>query len=156
MRQYIRYSSYAKEQVEEAVKNSKSWREVIQYLNPDSKGYRGSESNIKKTAVKFGIDFSHFRGLYFNLGRKFGPKKPIEDYFNGASISSNELKKRLIKEKIKEEKCECCNNTHWLDIKIPLELHHKDANPKNNKLENLEIICANCHYYRHLKDREFL
>jgi len=156
MRQYKRYSSYTKEQVEKAVKNSLSWREVIKYLNPDAKGYRGSESNMKKTAVKFGIDFSHFRGLYFNLGKKLGPKRPIEDYFNGVPINSDTLKKRLFREGIKEKRCECCKNTHWLDMEISLELHHKDKNPNNNKLENLEITCANCHSYRHKKDKEKL
>jgi len=145
------YKTYSKEQIEIAIKNSKCWREVMAFLNPDNKGYRGSEYNIKKTAIKFGLTFPHFVGSNWSKGKNLGPKKPIEDYFNGANISSNNLKKRLIKEGIRENKCECCGNFKWLDINIPLELHHKDGNHKNNKLENLEIICANCHYYKHKK-----
>ena len=29
--------------------------------------------------------------------------------------------------------------------KIPLSLHHIDGNYKNNKVENLELLCPNCH-----------
>ncbi len=33
----------------------------------------------------------------------------------------------------------------WLDSKIPLELHHKDGDKFNNCIENLEVLCPNCH-----------
>ncbi len=143
---------YSKEEVEIAVKSSKCWREVIKHLNPDNKGYRGSESNIKKTAIKFGIDFSHFPGSNWSRGKALGPKRPIEDYFNGIPIQSNILKNRIIKEGIKKEQCELCGLEKWLDRKIFLELHHKDLNHKNNQLENLQVLCSNCHSYKHQKD----
>lgn len=31
------------------------------------------------------------------------------------TISSDKLRKRLLKEQIKEYKCECCNNSLWLN-----------------------------------------
>jgi hypothetical protein len=143
-----KYNKYTKEQVENAVKNSTSWRGVITCLNPDA-NYRGSESNIKKTAIKFGITFDHFPGSAWNRGRRFGPKKPIEDYFNGEAITSYKLKKRILNEGLKEWKCEKCLNTEWLGEKIPLELHHIDCNPKNNQFSNLKLVCPNCHYKEH-------
>jgi len=57
------------------------------------------------------------------------------------------LKNRLIKEKIKEEKCEDCKGTSWKNKSIPLELHHKDGNSKNHLLENLMLLCPNCHAF---------
>lgn len=51
----------------------------------------------------------------------------------------------MIKEGYKEYKCECCGLTEWRGKPIPLELHHKDGNHDNNKLDNLEILCPNCH-----------
>jgi hypothetical protein len=68
-------------------------------------------------------------------------------YYLGTNkfINSHILKLKLIYEHIKEEKCERCGGTTWLDTKIPLELHHKDGDCYNNKLDNLEIICPNCH-----------
>ena len=35
----------------------------------------------------------------------------------------------------------------WLGEPIPLELHHKDGDPFNNELDNLSILCPNCHAF---------
>ena len=46
---------------------------------------------------------------------------------------------------LRGHKCEICNNTEWLGSPITLELDHIDGNPDNGKLENLRIVCPNCH-----------
>lgn len=58
-------------------------------------------------------------------------------------------RRRLIEEGLKEEKCECCGLSEWMGKPIPLELHHKDFNHFNNSLDNLQILCANCHMQAH-------
>jgi hypothetical protein len=55
------------------------------------------------------------------------------------------LRKRLLKEKVKEYKCESCKGAKWMGEPIPLELHHKDGCNNNHKLYNLMILCCNCH-----------
>lgn len=46
-------------------------------------------------------------------------------------------------------KCERCDYK-----KVPvLQVHHKDRNPQNNKLGNLELICPNCHYEEHYLEK---
>jgi len=55
------------------------------------------------------------------------------------------LKDRLFEEGIKEEKCEACGIKEWNDKPLKMELHHKDGNNKNHLLENLMILCPNCH-----------
>jgi len=42
-------------------------------------------------------------------------------------------------------RCEKCKNDIWMGVLIPIEFHHKDGNPDNNKEENIEILCSNCH-----------
>lgn len=76
---------------------------------------------------------------------------PLEDIFSGKhkTYQSHKLKKRLLKEGFKKPKCERCNNTTWLENIIPLELHHVDGNRLNNSLENLELLCPNCHALTH-------
>lgn len=70
----------------------------------------------------------------------------LEIYFtNQKIISSFALKRKLFKSKVKEMKCEECLSTEWMGQIIPLELHHKDGNNKNNNLDNLQILCPNCH-----------
>jgi len=42
-------------------------------------------------------------------------------------------------------KCNKCSLKSWLGKPLTLELHHIDGNKTNNKRENLEAICPNCH-----------
>jgi DNA-directed RNA polymerase subunit RPC12/RpoP len=60
-------------------------------------------------------------------------------------VSSHKLKFKLIKDGIKENKCEICGVSIWQGVPLPLELHHKDGNHFNNNLDNLQILCPNCH-----------
>lgn len=41
--------------------------------------------------------------------------------------------------------CNKCKLTKWNNLPIPLELEHIDGNSNNNKLENVELLCPNCH-----------
>jgi hypothetical protein len=101
---------------------------------------------IYSIVKKHGLDTAHWLGQAFNKGVALGNKRPLSDYLsNKFSINSFNLKKRLIDEKIKEHRCENCKNDSWLEKKIPLELHHRDGDNKNNCLENLELLCPNCH-----------
>lgn len=54
--------------------------------------------------------------------------------------------RRYLFEKYKNKCCRC----HWNKVnqttkKIPLQVNHIDGNHTNNKEENLELLCPNCH-----------
>jgi hypothetical protein len=57
----------------------------------------------------------------------------------------NHLKKRLFDAGIKSPSCECCGLSEWRGLPIPLALHHVNGDRCDNRLENLQILCANCH-----------
>lgn len=59
------------------------------------------------------------------------------------NIGTPALRKYLII--IRGNFCSCCRLSNWLGANITLEIHHIDGNYKNNKLENLELLCPNCH-----------
>lgn len=63
----------------------------------------------------------------------------------GTKYNSNRLRKRLLKENVFEHKCYRCNFTHWFGEKIPLELDHINGDHHDNRLENLKLLCPNCH-----------
>lgn len=97
------------------------------YLEKMNIEYAGQQS--KKGQYKGGYDY-----------------KPASYYFdNKQPISSSKLREKLFRDGFKEEKCEICGLSEWQGIKIPLELHHIDLNHYNNNLDNLQILCPNCH-----------
>ena len=61
-------------------------------------------------------------------------------------IQGNYIKKWLFKFKIKERICEECGcDESWYNKPLVLELHHVNGQPRDNRLENLQILCPNCH-----------
>ena len=70
-------------------------------------------------------------------------KKAYDRLFNGEKLHIQTLRKILIVDV--ENCCELCNTSKWLDNPITLEVHHIDGNNKNNELQNLQILCPNCH-----------
>lgn len=73
---------------------------------------------------------------------------PLDDLISGKhqkDYQGNRYAERLIKAGYKEHKCEKCGLTEWLGKPIPLQLHHKNGDHCDNKLENVELLCPNCH-----------
>jgi len=64
--------------------------------------------------------------------------------------SQRALKLRLLR--IRGKKCEKCDYEKYQI----LEVHHKNRNRKNNEIENLELICPNCHAEEHLLKKSWL
>lgn len=138
------HHKYSVEQLENAVKSCNSIAQVLSKLGIVPAG--GNYQTIKRRIKKHKIDTSHFTGQSWNKGKLTGPKKPLEFYLKKDTVvQSFKLKLRLITEKIFEHKCCRCNLTEWLNNPIPLELHHKDGDHYNNELNNLELLCPNCH-----------
>lgn len=136
-------NKYTKELLEPIIKISISWADVCRKLN--IKPMTGSQTHMKKIAVCFGIDHSHFLGQAHNRGKSFKKKNVLEYCFNGSTINSHRLREILIRDGYKQKHCEICMGEKWFENDIPLELDHIDNNHYNNELDNLQIICPNCH-----------
>jgi len=55
------------------------------------------------------------------------------------------IKTRLLREGLKENRCEICGLSEWLGKPLSLELHHVNGHGNDNRLENLQLLCGNCH-----------
>lgn len=81
----------------------------------------------------------HRAGIQYKIGR---PRDKV--------VSERALKIRLIENRGK--KCERCG---FDKIEI-LHVHHRDRNRKNCDLNNLELICPNCHYTEHYLEKSWI
>jgi hypothetical protein len=102
-------------------------------------------NTFKKYSIKFGCYKPNQSGK--GVKKTCGTKYPLEDILAGKypEYQTFKLKNRLVKEGIKENKCEICGITEWNNLPISFELHHIDGNRTNHCLENLILVCPNCH-----------
>lgn len=143
-------ANYSKENLEILVKESFSLAEVLRKL-----GLRDVGSNfitLKKYINKYNLNTEHFTGQLWNKGKteaidKRVGKLNIEKVFNNEiPIKTSNLKEKLFILGYKEKKCESCGvGTEWNGKPLVLELHHIDGNHFNNSIDNLQILCPNCH-----------
>lgn len=118
------------------------------------------ELTMAKAAIRLGLHYNTFirkakkLGVYKpNQGAKGTSKPsprtkiPIKEILEGSHphYQTNKLRMRLINDDIKNEECEVCGIKEWNGKKLSFELDHIDGDRTNHKLENLRIICPNCH-----------
>lgn len=97
--------------------------------------------SINKMYKTYNLDTSHMTHQAWN--------KDQHDYTSFTTNSHKKNGKSTAKALIdlRGRKCECCGLEQWLDQPINLEVHHIDGDCTNNTLENLQLLCPNCHSY---------
>lgn len=138
------------EEYREAAKKSFSIAGMCRELG--LKPFGASYRSIHKAIEKYSIDVSHFTGCGWNVGLMFNPnehksKIKLEDILveNSDYDSTSRIKDKLLESGLKEYKCEKCNRTEWEGEAIPLQLHHVNGKRNDNRIENLQLLCPNCH-----------
>lgn len=133
-----------------AVKESQSIRQVLIRLELKEAG--GNYAICKKRIADLKIDTSHFGTIKerqgWAKGKKFHGRYvfPLEEILvEGRYFQSYKLKRRLLEAKLFEPICSICKLEKWLEKPISLELDHMNGNNSDNRIENLRLLCPNCH-----------
>ena len=142
-----RKRTWSVNQLNNAVKHATSFRQVLIKLGLREAG--GNYDQIQKYIKEYKLSTKHFKGKAWNKGLT-GIGKPriaLEKILcKGVYFQTFQLKKRLFSAKLKSEYCEQCG---WakktIDGYLPLELDHINGDRRDNRIENLQILCPNCH-----------
>lgn len=130
-----KYREYTDEEVIQGAKKVKSMAGILKEVGLAPAG--GNYVHMKKTLQRLKVDCSHWTGQAWNKDQQ------LKDWSDYSKVES--LKPHLIKLRGHQCQNKKCKRETWLGLPIPLETHHIDGDKTNNSLDNLLLLCYNCH-----------
>jgi 5-methylcytosine-specific restriction endonuclease McrA len=128
------------EQVDERGARRYDWNAVQRYYD---EGH-----SVRACAAYFGFSHQTWHAAVNRGAVKPRPAAaPIELYLvrGRENTCRTHLKRRLLAEGLKENRCETCGLAVWLGEPLSMALHHVNGDGRDNRLENLQLLCPNCH-----------
>jgi transposase-like protein len=103
--------------------------------------------SIRDCAARFGFNLATWHQAVQRGDVSARPREiPIEELLvSGRRRGRYNLKLRLLKAGLKENRCEECGLTEWRGKPINMALHHVNGQGSDNRLVNLRFLCPNCH-----------
>lgn len=116
--------------------------------------------NMRQAAAMTDIHYLTFRKRAEALGiwqprqggvsgkcRNAYTKIPLNEILTGTHYGyAGNLKQRLLEEGIKKNECEACGlHGEWQGKSLTIELDHINGDSGDHRLENLRMLCPNCH-----------
>lgn len=138
--------SFSKEEIQELLNTSNTYGEVLEKV-----GLSVIANNFK--TLKNYIELHNLSTELIDKNRinamkhvKYDEQTFKKSLDNGTcTLKPRFILKKLIEYNIKQYKCEVCGISEWNNQKITLEIHHKNGKHSDNHLDNLQILCPNCH-----------
>lgn len=132
--------------------SSQSYRDVVIKvgLSDRSGNFQTLKRNIRQRGLSTEkLDSNRRLSIKKNAERTNRIKKRSElsDILveNSKYTNNHTLKLRLVKEGILEYKCKICGINEWMGKPISLQLDHQNGVHNDCRLENLRLLCPNCH-----------
>lgn len=157
-RKGARFRVISLQELEKLVENATSWVGLCRDL-----GYK-SQAGSKTPPLRKYLDQNNISHTHLPSGRYVWhrspqgkkalalkskiPKRSLSELLveNSPHKSSYSLKKKLIDEGLLEDKCLHCGILPFYNGKpLSLDLDHINGNHSDNRIENLRVLCPNCH-----------
>jgi Zn finger protein HypA/HybF involved in hydrogenase expression len=129
---------YTDEQLITAVKNKICLQEVLDELN-----LIGGHARIKQKIIDLKLDINHWKNFSGTTPRKILSVNEL--LTTNSTIQSSDLKRRLLSKNYFEYKCSLCHISEWNGMNLSLQLDHINGIHSDNRIENLRLLCPNCH-----------
>ena len=135
------------DEIRQAVLNSKTISETLRRLGL-TVGGGSHHKRFEKRLLTLEIDFSHFTPGW----QRGSPNRPgfrtIKEILvrNSTYTSMTTLKRRLTQEGLLAEICGSCSlGPIWNQEPLTLQIDHINGDSRDHRLENLRLLCPNCH-----------
>lgn len=132
--------NFSKEELEQIVQESKSYREVLAKLGYATAGGNNNKT-LKKRLKEYNISVDHF-----SIGGQKGITRTEENVFcKDSTATQATLRRWFVKGEYIPYQCDCCGISEWQGKELALQLDHINGDNHDNRLENLHWLCPNCH-----------
>lgn len=140
----------SKEELVSLIETNDSITDILNAIGASRKGGASWRAFKIRTQLE-NIDLNDFLARSKNKRSKqassISGSRDLKDVLKiSSTYNRSYLKKRLIKEGILDLKCAICGNDGtWQGKPISLQLDHINGISNDNRIENLRILCPNCH-----------